>query len=1149
MAETYGGKGSKGPNVFSRGPYNKGLQQYFTPPDIAEYIAKALDFGPDCFYIDPTCGDGALLAPFTTRGYKTYGIEIDPEMAQKAKRRASLITLADWCQVAKAVGMIMRETVPLIVVANPPYGLRFKVWPCDKVEDSDKAIALWVLIELLSLYASCFILPKNSRSARLLTDHCYAIIDIDDPWGIESHGGQLALYFAKSYNFTCRPEKRLTGHMNEVPPEKIRELIKPPTTFANNPLLIGDMLADLVKETSDSHIPKWKYENGMLRLMGSRLYYSGVLYDDDWNTLELLERGVLLERLVMSGSFMRTVSKFAQKIKLELPAEFWEDYTKRLKAYQAHSAPLQPLRSYQRLAFGIEAMSLKCIKDGEIEFKSAGETAQFRAGKFYLVVDGGTKLRTTDRIYHEINETTWRETWWTYMASYITLKDEQGKVFTFWDDNEEHLRFLVGDNDGQEGHFEFPYPGEAENLEKEKYESFLRKLETFPYPPGQELLRYQKEDIARLALRDQAILSWDTGLGKTRAIILWAWLKGVEKILIVSPARSIKNMAAEVEKGLGLKATILESYKDMEEAIASEKGIYLISYNKLAECQRIQYESTHIYDKERQESIPCFKLEITERGEVIETKYLSKEEFWQVMVQLIGHEDAKDTPEYNRMDYVKKWYKECGGYIYPVVKKLDGNFPAVILDEGHYIKGDSQRAEAVLRLKAPYRLIATATTIKNRIPDLFNLLFWLFEGNPAFPYRKQDRSVFVRDFALIKCVKTIKVVNDKEKSNIVYKVEGVRNLSVLWKMLTPFQIRRTKESLFEEYPEDYKRINGGKAIRLNINVYSWPATPEWAGIYLKLRDEFLTAFALKKARPDIANMPLMRAGGQDILGRLILIQQYCSYSGSEHLAYCPPKYDWRYPEDPQNPHEPKTRAVIARIIKALNEGRRVVLFSQFYATQDFYEIALKFRGIKVAKINGRQSKDQNEAIRIAFAAGHYDVMIAATNAAGLGLNGLERASVAIFVDLMWDPTTLRQAIGRIYRIGQRETPEVEIHLVKGTTEAHIWNIVYEKSCDVDMVLDGRLTEFTILDKGVIQRVHERTNETAPVVVKNGADIIIPELSILRPMTSENVIEPEPKPKPEVKTPATKFPSGPSLWGDGLMLIKHKRLRVIKQSLF
>jgi hypothetical protein len=47
---------------------------------------------------------------------------------------------------------------------------------------------------------------------------------------------------------------------------------------------------------------------------------------------------------------------------------------------------------------------------------------------------------------------------------------------------------------------------------------------------------YQKEDLARSAVHDGAVIAWDPGLGKTMAIFAWPYLKGAKRVLIVAPA-------------------------------------------------------------------------------------------------------------------------------------------------------------------------------------------------------------------------------------------------------------------------------------------------------------------------------------------------------------------------------------------------------------------------------------------------------------------------------------------------------------------------------------------------------------------------------------------------------------------------------------
>ena len=56
---------------------------------------------------------------------------------------------------------------------------------------------------------------------------------------------------------------------------------------------------------------------------------------------------------------------------------------------------------------------------------------------------------------------------------------------------------------------------------------------------------YQREDLARSAIHDGAIIAWDPGLGKTMAVFAWPVLKGARNALIVAPASLHEQLRTE----------------------------------------------------------------------------------------------------------------------------------------------------------------------------------------------------------------------------------------------------------------------------------------------------------------------------------------------------------------------------------------------------------------------------------------------------------------------------------------------------------------------------------------------------------------------------------------------------------------------------
>src|SRR5439155_9495830 len=63
------------------------------------------------------------------------------------------------------------------------------------------------------------------------------------------------------------------------------------------------------------------------------------------------------------------------------------------------------------------------------------------------------------------------------------------------------------------------------------HQQLTRKSLALSLNKNMKLKLFQKQDLARAALKDGLILSWDTGLGKTWALYLWPLLKvGFERV-------------------------------------------------------------------------------------------------------------------------------------------------------------------------------------------------------------------------------------------------------------------------------------------------------------------------------------------------------------------------------------------------------------------------------------------------------------------------------------------------------------------------------------------------------------------------------------------------------------------------------------------
>jgi superfamily II DNA or RNA helicase len=107
-------------------------------------------------------------------------------------------------------------------------------------------------------------------------------------------------------------------------------------------------------------------------------------------------------------------------------------------------------------------------------------------------------------------------------------------------------------------------------------------------------------------------------------------------------------------------------------------------------------------------------------------------------------------------------------------------------------------------------------------------------------------------------------------------------------------------------------------------------------------------------------------------------------------------------------------------IRTRNASERVLIFSEYRATQDYLRDALdaRYGAGSVAVINGSMNVDERrEAIRLFEEEGRF---LLSTEAGGEGINLQRFCHILVNYDLPWNPMRLAQRVGRLYRYGQRE---------------------------------------------------------------------------------------------------------------------------------
>lgn len=127
----------------------------------------------------------------------------------------------------------------------------------------------------------------------------------------------------------------------------------------------------------------------------------------------------------------------------------------------------------------------------------------------------------------------------------------------------------------------------------------------------------------------------------------------------------------------------------------------------------------------------------------------------------------------------------------------------------------------------------------------------------------------------------------------------------------------------------------------------------------------------------------------------------------------------------------------------LSEDRtqKVIIFTEFVATQTYLQELLVNRGYTVTILNGGMSIDERNAAMQEFKTSTS--IFISTDAGGEGLN-LQFANIIINYDLPWNPMKIEQRCGRVDRIGQQRDVHIYNFIVGETVENRVREVLEEK---------------------------------------------------------------------------------------------------------
>lgn len=372
---------------------------------------------------------------------------------------------------------------------------------------------------------------------------------------------------------------------------------------------------------------------------------------------------------------------------------------------------------------------------------------------------------------------------------------------------------------------------------------------------------------------------------------------------------------------------------------------------------------------------------------------------------------------------------------------INSGWDLIIIDEAHRVAGSSGEVARyklghLLSQASPYLLLLSATPHNGKTEPFLRLVRLLDEE--AFPNAKS----IVKEQVAPYLIRTEKREAIDNNGNLLFKNRVTHLVELNWDERHTLQhelYEMVSSYVSKTYDKARRNRKKNMCLIFLLIIMQRMVTSSTAAVRqsLERRLQVLKTQSMRigsLTEEDLAELDIEDGVEEAIEAMSLDID--AEIEELERIIAVAKQAEFQYPDV-------KVEKLVDTIDEILSEDRnqKIIVFTEFVATQAYLRKLLENRGFTVTILNGGMNiEERNEAL-LEFKT--KSNIFVSTDAGGEGLN-LQFSNIIINYDLPWNPMKIEQRCGRADRIGQQRDVHIYNFIITDTVERRVREVLEEK---------------------------------------------------------------------------------------------------------